>query len=266
MFHNLVSWAMSERGISILRRTGLAIQAVCAVNAFWAYYSADKELEQAQKEVTQPSPTPTPATYCWTWLTYTSIIPGQRHQERSWTPSYRDDLPSETWESPTSPPGKGSEEGVAEHGCFIGDGGRRCDWQAVYGGSSYCGYQGVSWSVSRDFWGRRGGFEFVPLIVCRVHGCLFLLFGLEITMGAGMAVVLYAFILILSGIYYFPDSYETSDRYFKYFAWSIVVTLVLLSLYVIYLVKKILPIYAREPGGWCLIIVSLSLFDHWEGG
>lgn len=55
---------MSERGISILRRTGLAIQAVCVVNAFWAYYSADKELEQAQKEVTQPSPTPTPATYC----------------------------------------------------------------------------------------------------------------------------------------------------------------------------------------------------------
>ncbi|ODM14630.1 hypothetical protein SI65_09975 [Aspergillus cristatus] len=50
MFHNLVSWAMSERGICILRRTGLAIQAVCVINTFWVYYSADKELEQAQKE------------------------------------------------------------------------------------------------------------------------------------------------------------------------------------------------------------------------
>lgn len=51
---NLVSWVTSERGIYILRRTGLAIQAVCVVSVvrtLWAYYSTDKELEQARKKV-----------------------------------------------------------------------------------------------------------------------------------------------------------------------------------------------------------------------
>lgn len=51
---NLVSWVTSERGIYILRRTGLVIQAVSVVSVvrtFWAYYSTDKELEQARKKV-----------------------------------------------------------------------------------------------------------------------------------------------------------------------------------------------------------------------
>ncbi|ODM14631.1 hypothetical protein SI65_09976 [Aspergillus cristatus] len=56
-----------------------------------------------------------------------------------------------------------------------------------------------------------------------------------------------AFILIVSGVYYFPDSYETSDRYVKYFAWSIVVALVLLSLYVIYLVKNYCRCMRESP-------------------
>lgn len=55
---SLVSWVTSERSIYILRRTGLAIQAVCVVRTLWAYYSTDKELVEARKEVLYPDPRP----------------------------------------------------------------------------------------------------------------------------------------------------------------------------------------------------------------
>ncbi|EYE90830.1 uncharacterized protein EURHEDRAFT_390005 [Aspergillus ruber CBS 135680] len=47
---SLVSWVTSERGIYILRRTGLAIQAICVARSLWAYHSTDKELVEARKE------------------------------------------------------------------------------------------------------------------------------------------------------------------------------------------------------------------------
>lgn len=164
---SLVSWVTSERGIYILRRTGLAIQAICVARSLWTYHSTDKELVEARKEVLCSGPWPS-MLFCWTSLTYMSMIPGRQHQKRTWATSYRDNLPSETRESPTSSPGGGFEGGAGEHGCFVGGGGRWCGWQVVYGGSSHCGYKGISGSVSRHYWGRRNGFGFVPLMVCGV--------------------------------------------------------------------------------------------------